>query len=130
MKTGLQVGDKAVIKAKVTPDMFAQFGGEIVHPAYSTVTMVYHMEWASRKLILPYLTPEEEGMGASVQVKHLAPSGEGEPIEVTATVTEIRPKSIWTHVSVKNGQRQIGEGHVKQAILLKEYISRQLTAHQ
>ncbi|WP_163527322.1 thioesterase family protein [Halobacillus ihumii] len=130
MKTGLQVGDTAVIQTEVTPDMFAQFDGEVVHPAYSTATMVYHMEWASRKLILPYLTSEEEGMGASVQVKHLAPSCEGEQITVTATITEIRPKSILTHVSVTNEQRQVGEGHVKQAILLKEYISKQLTAKQ
>ncbi len=130
MKTGLQVGDTAVIQTEVTPDMFAQFDGEVVHPAYSTATMVYHMEWASRKLILPNLTSEEEGMGASVQVKHLIPSSEGEQITVTATITEIRPKSILTHVSVTNKQRQVGEGHVKQAILLKEYISKQLTAKQ
>ncbi|UOQ92440.1 thioesterase [Halobacillus shinanisalinarum] len=128
MKSGLQVGDTAIIKAEVTSDMFAQFEGEIVHPAYSTVTMVYHMEWASRKLILPYLTPKEEGMGASVQVKHLAPSGQGEQLEITATVTEIRQHSILSKVIVTNERGTIGEGYVKQAILLKEYISKQLTA--
>ncbi|HWO96993.1 MAG TPA: thioesterase, partial [Bacillus sp. (in: firmicutes)] len=74
MKKGMQVGDSAFVTAKVTSEMFAQFDGEVVHPAYSTVSMVYHMEWAARKIILPYLEDDEEGMGAAVSVKHIAPT--------------------------------------------------------
>ncbi len=61
MKEGLQIGARAEVTAKVSEEMFAQFEGQIVHRAYSTVAMVYHMEWASRKIILPYLESHEEG---------------------------------------------------------------------
>ncbi|SDI15614.1 hypothetical protein SAMN05216352_10599 [Alteribacillus bidgolensis] len=66
MKDGLEIGKTETFMVTVTEDMFAQFEGEIIHPAYSTVSMVYHMELISRKLILPYLESNEEAMGAAV----------------------------------------------------------------
>ncbi|SFA50070.1 Thioesterase superfamily [Parageobacillus thermantarcticus] len=126
MKPGMRVGDTAVVEAVVTPDMFAQFEGNVVHPAYSTVSMVYHMEWASRKIILPYLEEHEEGMGAAVSVKHIAPTAEGSTVTVTATVTEIRDNVVVTKVEAKNETQVIGIGEVKQVILPKRKITQML----
>jgi fluoroacetyl-CoA thioesterase len=126
MKPGMKVGDTAVVEAVVTPDMFAQFEGNVVHPAYSTVSMVYHMEWASRKIILPYLEEHEEGMGAAVSVKHIAPTTEGATVTVTATVTEIRDNVVVTKVEAKNEMQVIGIGEVKQVILPKQKIAQML----
>ncbi|BDG46873.1 thioesterase [Parageobacillus sp. KH3-4] len=126
MKPGMKVGDTAVVKAVVTPDMFAQFEGNVVHRAYSTVSMVYHMEWASRKIILPYLEEHEEGMGAAVFVKHIAPTAEGSTVTVTATVTELRDNVVVTKVEAKNEMHVIGIGEVKQVIVLKRKIAQML----
>ena len=122
MREGLKIGDSAKITAKVTKEMFAQFGGEVVHPVYSTAWMVYHMEWAARKLLVPVLEADEEGMGAAVTVKHIAPSGLGTNIAVTATVTAIRDRLLITKVLARNEGGIIGEGEVKQAILPKNTI--------
>ena len=51
----MEVGREETIEIIVTEDMFAAFEGEVVHPVYSTVAMTYHMEWVSRKIILPFL---------------------------------------------------------------------------
>ncbi|TXK89548.1 thioesterase [Parageobacillus sp. SY1] len=115
-----------MVEAVVTPDMFAQFEGNVVHPAYSTVSMVYHMEWASRKIILPYLEEHEEGMGVAVSVKHIAPTTEGSTVTVTATVTEIRDNVVVTKVEAKNEMQVIGIGEVKQVILPKQKIAQML----
>ncbi|MCM2533645.1 thioesterase [Neobacillus pocheonensis] len=126
MKSGMQVGDTAAVIAVVTPEMFARFEGKVVHPAYSTVSMVYHMEWASRKIILPYLEDEEEGIGGAVSVKHIAPTAEGSIVTVTATVTDIQNNVIVTKVEVRNEEMVIGEGEVKQVILPKREIETKL----
>ncbi|WP_158737453.1 thioesterase family protein [Alteribacillus sp. YIM 98480] len=128
MKDGLEAGKTEFFKVTVTEDMFAQFEGEIIHSAYSTVSMVYHMELISRKLILPYLESHEETMGAAVHVKHSAPSPSplGSTITVTATVKKVRPRSIVTGVTLRNERGIIGEGEVKQAVLPKSYIRKQL----
>lgn len=127
MKPGLYEGQTATLTLQVTPDMFATFGGEVVHRAYSTVSMVYHMEWASRKLILPFLEDDEEGMGAAINARHIAPSKEGSTISITATLMQKKENFILTEVKVMNEHHLIGIGDVKQVILKKEKIHKLLS---
>lgn len=123
MKPGLMEGHTSTINVTVTPDMFAQFEGKIIHPAYSTVSMVYHMEWASRQIILPYLEEDEEGMGGAVTVKHIAASPEGSKVTVTATLHQFIDNIVITKVTAHNEKGLIGVGEVKQVILSKAKIA-------
>lgn len=123
MKSGLKVGQLATIEITVTSDMFAQFDGTVVHPAYSTVTMIYHMELVSRKIILPYLEEHEEGMGGAVSAKHLFPSREGTVLTINAIVSKLTKNTVVTEVTVKTDDKLIGIGEVKQVILPKSKIA-------
>lgn len=128
MKEGMKVGQTATIKAIVTPDMYAQFEGNVVHPAYSTVSMVYHMEWAARQIILPFLEEHEEGIGGAVIVKHVAPTAAGTNIEVTAELTSYTEHKVVTSVIARNEKGIIGEGEVVQYILPKSEIDKKIMA--
>ncbi|MBT2680087.1 thioesterase [Bacillus sp. ISL-35] len=127
MRDGLKAGHTASIKVIVTPDMFARFEGKLVHPVYSTVSMVYHMEWASRQIILPFLEDDEEGMGGAVTVKHIAPCIEGAEVVITATVTDLQDNTILTNVRAETNGRLVGVGEVKQVVLPKSRITELLT---
>jgi fluoroacetyl-CoA thioesterase len=122
MKPGMGIGQTETIELTVTKEMFAEFGGKIVHPAYSTAWMVYHMEWASRLIILPFLEKDEEGMGAAVTVNHLSPAREGERVIVKATLSSLTGNSVVTDVTAEGPNGLIGNGVVKQVILLKSKI--------
>ncbi len=126
MKQGLNVGREEKIEITVTEDMFASFEGKVVHPVYSTVAMTYHMEWVSRKIILPFLEDDEEGMGASVNLKHLAASPLGSTVTLTATLIELTNNKVVTEVIAENHLGLIGRGEVMQVILLKEKIEEKL----
>lgn len=126
MKPGLSEGQEAVIETVVTPEMFAQFDRDIIHRTFSTVSMVYYMEWASRKLILPFLEPGEEGMGVSVSVKHIKPALEGATIRFTAVIREIKGSYVISEVEAKRGPELIGIGTVKQVILPLKTITEKL----
>ncbi|WP_257349346.1 thioesterase family protein [Pseudalkalibacillus decolorationis] len=126
MKPGMEVGQKATITAQVTPDMYAQFEGNVVHPAYSTVSMVYHMEWAARQIILPYLEEHEEGIGGGIKANHLNPTPAGSTVTITATLREIKGKAVICDLEVRNEKEMIGEGEVTQYILLKEMIEKKI----
>ncbi|ART76666.1 thioesterase [Sutcliffiella horikoshii] len=123
MKPELTIGTKHSIQITVTNKMFAQFEGELVHPVYSTAMMVYHMEWASRQIILEVLEETEEGMGAEVKVKHLAPATEGTVLTIEATVVGLKKNFIITKVQIFSKDRVIGEGEVTQVILPKSKIN-------
>lgn len=128
MKSGLTVGHTIEIIIDVTPDMHASFEGEVVHPVYSTVQMVYHMEWASRQIILPFLEEEEEGMGAEVKVMHRSPARTGTRLSITATVTRMNEKGIWTEIMIRRKETDsiVGEGEVRQVVLLKQTIAKRI----
>ncbi|WP_079508560.1 thioesterase family protein [Mesobacillus jeotgali] len=123
MRDGLKAGQTASIEVIVTPDMFARFEGKLVHPVYSTVSMVYHMEWVSRQIILPFLEEDEEGMGGAVTVKHVAPCIEGAEVVITATVTDLQGNTILTNVRAESKGRLVGVGEVKQVVLPKAKIT-------
>ncbi|MEI2358493.1 thioesterase [Mesobacillus zeae] len=103
--------------------MFARFEGQLVHPVYSTVSMVYHMEWVSRQTILPFLEEHEEGMGGAVTVKHNAPCPEGTVISFTATVSDRKDNVVITTVRAESEGRLVGVGEVTQVILPKSKIA-------
>ncbi|WP_075617833.1 thioesterase family protein [Paenisporosarcina indica] len=126
MKHGLELGREERIEIMVTESMFASFEGKVVHPVYSTVAMTYHMEWVSRKIILPFLEEHEEGMGASVQLKHIAASPVGSVVALTASVIELWDNFVKTKVTVKNHLGIIGKGEVVQVVLSKETIANKL----
>ncbi|TCP29241.1 putative thioesterase [Scopulibacillus darangshiensis] len=126
MKPGMKIGQKATITDTVTQKMVAQFEGTVVHPAYSTVSMVYHMEWAARQIILPFLEEHEEGIGGAVNAKHIAPTPVGEDITVTATLTELKGRAVITEVEVHNSKGLAGKGEVTQFILNKDEITHKL----
>ena len=126
MKQGMEVGRAETIDIVVTEDMLAAFEGEVIHPVYSTVAMTYHMEWVSRKIILPFLETHEEGMGASVQLNHLAPSPLGSRVTLTAVLVEVKNNAVITEVTAQNHVGIIGQGIVKQIILPKETIAQKL----
>ncbi|WP_186670998.1 thioesterase family protein [Sporosarcina sp. BP05] len=126
MKHGLNIGREETIEIIVTEDMFASFEGEVIHPVYSTVAMTYHMEWVSRKIILPFLEDHEEGMGASVQLKHLAASPLGSKVILTASLIELCDNRVVTKVTAENHLGLIGKGEVMQVILPKEKIAKKL----
>ncbi|MBS4189387.1 thioesterase [Bacillus sp. FJAT-49705] len=126
MISGLKEGYSVEIMVEVIPEMFAKFEGDIVHRTYSTVSMIYHMEWASRQIIIPFLEEHEEGMGMAVSAKHLAPAPEGSKLKISAVLSEMKDNHVMTKVTVKKCEKIIGVGEVEQVILPKSKIAKML----
>jgi fluoroacetyl-CoA thioesterase len=122
MKEGLKIGTTARVTDVVTSQMQPAFGGNVVHPVYGTVAMVYHMEWAARQVILPFLSDDEEGIGTGVKVRHLHPAPVGSEIEARAVCTDIHDNVILCDVEVWATGQLLGEGSVEQRIILRKSL--------
>lgn len=121
MKPGLLPGREAEVTVTVTQAMVAWFEElGVVHPVYSTWAMVRHMELASRKVILPFLDPEEDAVGYSVTVTHDAPTAVGMKVTARARLLRIEGNRIICHLAAFNERERIGEGENVQVVLPRD----------
>ncbi len=118
MRQGLVPGTGGEVTVTVTDDMLARFEElGLVHPVYSTWTMIRHMELASRKVILPYLEPHEEAVGYSVSVTHTAPTPAGATVTARARLVRIEGNQVFCAVEAHHNETKIGEGTTVQVVL-------------
>ncbi len=111
-------GAEAQVTVTVTNDMLARFEElGLVHPVYSTWSMLRHMELASRKVILPYLEPDEEAVGYSVSITHLAPAPLGATVTARARLVRIEGNQVICAVAALSGSTTIGEGTTVQVVV-------------
>jgi predicted thioesterase len=128
MRPGLTPGAEAWVRVTVTGEMLARFEDlGLVHPVYSTWSMVRHMELASRKVILPYLEPGEEAIGHSVSVTHRAPTPLGATVTAHAQLVSIEGNQIICAVTAHNGRTTIGDGTTIQVLVDAEALRARFT---
>lgn len=89
-----------------------------LHPVYATYWLVKHLELVSRKLLLPYLEPDEEAIGHEVHVTHLASALPGMRVTLTARLRAVRGTRLDAACeAVSELGQTIGRGHTTQVVL-------------
>ncbi len=86
-------------------------------PRFSTPSMISLMEQASLVALGGHLTPEQTSVGYEVHVRHLAPSSIGATIVARAELTEIDRNRLVFSVSAFDGDKKIGEGTHRRAVI-------------
>lgn len=130
MRPGLQAGAAARVDAVVTRDMVATLGGTPIHPVLATARMIEWMEWAGRRLILPYLEADEDAVGYAVQVRHLKPTLVGQPFWAIARFLARDGARLTVAVEAHNPAGLIGEGEFVQALVQKNRLNHLITEAQ
>lgn len=123
MKPGLQAGRSTQVRFVVTPEMCPHFDGVLVHPVCATWTIVHQMEVAGRKLLVPFLDEDEEGVGSHISIDHRAPAPVGCEVVATATATEVTRRRLVARVTAHVGERLIAEGTFVQSILPRRLLA-------
>ncbi len=101
----------------VTEADVAAFAGGVVHRVYGTAAMVRDMELAARLVLVELLDEDEEGVGAEVWCRHLAPVLVGATVELVATPVEQSPRRLVCRVEARHDGRIVGEGRVTQILV-------------
>jgi fluoroacetyl-CoA thioesterase len=101
----------------VTEADIAPFADGVVHRVYGTAAMVRDMEHAARLVLVDLLETGEEGVGAEVWCRHLAPVPVGATVELVATATEQGVRRLVCRVEARRDGRLVGEGRVTQVVV-------------
>ena len=118
-------GYKATHSLTVTENMTVDFGQDEpalgkLHNVYATYWLTKHVELVSRKIILPFLEPSEEGIGFEVSVKHLASALPGMEVRLTAEHLRTENNCVYARCEAFNelGDK-VGEGTTTQVVLAR-----------
>lgn len=130
MRPGLVQGAVSQVETIVTANMVARLGGQQIHPVLATAQMIEWMEWAGRKLILPYLEDDEDAVGYAVDIVHLAPTLIGESFAARAVLRAIEGNRIVTDVAADNSRGLIGRGVFTQVLVSKQALANRLSTLQ
>ncbi len=122
MKDGFTPGISASIETEVTPDRLPMLEGQEVFPVLPTAELVRFMELACRKLIMPYLEPDEEALGVEITVKHLATCGVGKTVTTTAELADFRHHQARFDVASFDGDRLLGTSVHIQRVMNKQRV--------
>jgi fluoroacetyl-CoA thioesterase len=114
MKDTLQPGLAHVATHLITEDMGTSHAGP---PILSTPSMILMMESSCHQTIQDHLDPEETTVGVHVCVSHVAGSVAGEEVAVSCRLAEITKRTLTFEVAARVGDRLLGEGTHKRAVI-------------
>lgn len=98
-----------------------------LHPVYATYWLTKHAELVSRKIILPFLEPGEEGIGHEVSIRHLASALPGMRVRLTARFVRQEGSRVYADVHAVNELGDVvGDGATTQVVLPREKLDRGL----
>ena len=116
------------MRLRVTAAMTARFFDCTIHPVYATFAIVQHGEYAARQAILPFLEPEEDAVGAHVELEHEASVAVGEVVVITARVVLVEDRSITCAISVHGPRGPIAHGSNRQRVVNKARLAQRIAS--
>lgn len=123
MRPGLVRGMAATVETVVSPEMTARLGGQRIHPVLATATLIEWLEWAGRKLILPYLEPDEDAVGYRIEFVHLCPLTVGQRFTATAEFQSQEGNRVVAAVYADAAPGRLGQGLFTQVVLPQKALA-------
>ena len=112
---GIRAGLTGRIERVVEGDLLTHHvGGK---GTFSTPAMIGLMEITSHRSIERLLPEGHTTVGYEVHVRHLAPTAPGSTIVVTSRLTEVKGNKLYFEVECREGDRLLGSGLHKRAIV-------------
>ncbi|HSQ03042.1 MAG TPA: LysR family transcriptional regulator [Burkholderiales bacterium] len=113
MKPGFAAGLQKTQRIVVDRERTIGFMGEALR-VYGTPWMVRDLEIVCKDFLGEYLTPEENSVGARVEIDHLGPTLVNMWVDITAAVTGIEGRRVSFEVEVRDALDVVGKAkHVR-----------------
>jgi predicted thioesterase len=109
----------------VTDAEAVHFMGPDVIPVLSTPSMILWMELTSRENAGPILSPGDDTVGMTVDIKHLAATPVGMKVRVVSKLTKVEGRVYSFEVEAFDEVDKIGEGfHKRGSVTLAKFAPR------
>lgn len=130
MKAELKAGLARTRRVAIDTDRTIGFMGEALR-VYSTPSMVRDVELTCTDLLVEYLEPSKNSVGARVEIDHFGPTLKDMWVDVTAVITSVEGHRISFEVEVRDALDVVGRAkHTRFVVDLvrqKERLEAKLT---
>ena len=123
---GIALGTTRQMTVVVAPEMTISHFVDGMPQVYSTPIMILHMEMAAGDAIQPLLPKGFVSVGIAVDVRHLAATPIGRAVRIEAHVVQIEGNKVLFAVEAWNGDRKIGGGTHRRAIVNRDEFEARL----
>ncbi|MBK8064277.1 MAG: LysR family transcriptional regulator [Betaproteobacteria bacterium] len=108
MNPEFKAGMTRTVRVEIDTDRTIGFMGEALR-VYATPSMVRDVEIACKDFLGEYLTPEENSVGARVEIDHLGPTLRGMWVDVKVTVLGVEGRRVNFEAEVRDALDLVGK---------------------
>lgn len=127
MTEGVTVGLTATTKIQIDRTRCIDHMGDEL-AVYATPRMIGDVELACHELIDTHIGDGQSTVGTHVDIHHLAPSLEGDTVEITTTVTKADGRAVTFEATVRDSIEEVGRGKHSRFIVDQDKTLARLTA--
>jgi fluoroacetyl-CoA thioesterase len=130
MMAAMDVGETSTLRFQVSHDDTASALGSGSLPVLATPRLLAWCEATTCAVVDPHLEENRTSVGTRVRLEHVAASGVGAEIEVTASLSYVDGRLLRFDVSARevtagSEERVVGHGEVTRAVVDRErFLSR------
>jgi len=115
--TSFPIGLTGEASVTVTTELTAAHLGSGAVAVFATPEMVRLMEHAAVNGLEPHLSPGQQSVGTSVNIRHLAATPVGATVTARAELVSVEGRRLLFKVSAHDGTDLIGEGLHERAVI-------------
>lgn len=109
----------------VTPEVAIDFLGTEEARVLATPFLIGYMELTARNAIRPFLDENEDSVGTTVNIRHLAATPVGMSVQFRAEVTAVEGRRVAFRVEARDETELIGEGtHERFVIDVPRFVAK------
>lgn len=108
------------LRLTVAPDDCASRWGNEGLEAFSTPALIGYMENACVEALEPYLAEGEMTVGASLTMRHLAPTPVGSSVEIDVKLTDVDGRRLTFGFEAYDEEAKIGEGEHERFVVARQ----------
>lgn len=109
----------------VTPEVAIDFLGTDEARVLATPFLIGYMELTARNAIQPFLDENEDSVGTTVNIRHLAATPVGMSVQFRAEVTAVEGRRVAFKVEARDETELIGEGtHERFVIDVPRFVAK------
>lgn len=117
MKSSPRVGTAGEFHFVVEPQHAIDFATDGMPAVLSTPKLIGLIERTAREALVPFLESDERTVGTEIDLRHVAPTPQGQRVTISVRVVHAVDRAITFQVEVRDEQEVIARGLHKRAII-------------